>query len=95
MSDSQNNNKSQNGILILIFGILSLVLFAPLGIVAWVMGQKERKLYPNDSLVTAGWILGIIGTSFLILGVFVILILILLFGTIFAGVFKEIIQSVI
>lgn len=57
MSTSQDNCKSPNGILILVFGILSLVLFAPLGIVAWVMGQKERKLYPNDSMVTAGWIL--------------------------------------
>lgn len=95
MSNSQNNNKSQYGILILIFGILSLILFAPLGIIAWIMGQKERKLYPDDSLVTAGWILGIIGTSFLIFGIFVILIIILLFGTLFSGILHEIIRSVI
>ena len=46
MSNLQENKKSQNGVLILVFGILSLVVCAPLGIVAWVMGQKERKLYP-------------------------------------------------
>ncbi len=80
MSNSQNNDKSQNGILILIFGILSLVLFAPLGIVAWVMGQKERKLYPNDSLVTAGWILGIIGTIiFIFFGSIILICLFILF----------------
>ena len=42
MANSQSDNKSQNGTLILVLGILSLVLCAPLGIVAWVMGQKER-----------------------------------------------------
>ncbi len=80
MSNSQNNDKSQNGILILIFRILSLVLFAPLGIVAWVMGQKEKKLYPNDSLVTAGWILGIIGTIiFIFFGSIILICLFILF----------------
>ena len=95
MSNPQLNNKSQNGVLILVFGILSLVVCAPLGIVAWIMGQKERKLFPNDSMVTAGWILGIIGTCLLILTIFVILAYILIFGVFFSGIFKEIIRSYI
>ena len=95
MSNSQLNNKSQNGVIILIFGILSLVICAPLGIIAWIMGQKERKLFPNDSMVTAGWILGIIGTCLFILGILIALVYILLFGIFFSGIFKEIIRSYI
>ncbi len=94
MSNSQINNKSPNGVLILIFGILSFIVCAPLGIVAWVMGQKERKLYPDDSTVTAGWILGIIGTCLFILSI-IITISIILFVILFSGIFKEIINSLI
>ena len=93
MANSQSDNKSQNGTLILILGILSLVLCAPLGIVAWVMGQKERKLYPDDSMVNTGWILGIIGTCLLILSFLILMAYILFFGVLFSGIFKELIKS--
>ena len=93
MSNAQDNTKSQNGVLILVFGILSLVVCAPLGIVAWAMGQKERKIYPNDGNVTAGWILGIIGTCLFIVSILVIIVYVVIFGLFFSGYFKEIIQS--
>jgi|GEM_PF-335644 len=65
------------GALILTLGIISIVLVAiscgpiglPLGIAAWVMGQKDlRKMRENVmddegmGLTQAGWICGIIGT---------------------------------
>ena len=93
MSNLQENKKSQNGVLILVFGILSIVVCAPLGIVAWIMGQKEKKLYPGDSNVTAGWILGIIGTCIFILSIIILLICIFIFGIIFSSFFKEIIRT--
>lgn len=71
---SDGKEKSPNGTMILVLGILSLIVCAPLGIVAWIMGQKERKLYPHDDMVTVGWILGIVGTCLLILGVIVLIV---------------------
>jgi predicted Zn finger-like uncharacterized protein len=66
------------GVLIMVLGIISIVLVAtiflgwlgiPLGICAWVMGQKDlRKMRENImddegmGLTQAGWICGIIGT---------------------------------
>jgi predicted Zn finger-like uncharacterized protein len=66
------------GVLIMVLGIVSIVLVAtiflgflgiPLGIAAWVMGQKDlRKMRDNVmddegmGLTQAGWVCGIIGT---------------------------------
>ena len=52
---------------ILICGILSLVVCAPLGIAAWVMGntymaQCRRMRVQPDGVATAGRICGIVGT---------------------------------
>jgi len=67
--------KPDRGNLILILGILSLVLCAPLGIFAWVMGNKDIKemnaglMNPaGRSTTNAGRICGIIGTALLVLG---------------------------
>lgn len=64
------------GTLILIFGILGLVVFPLFGVAAWVMGSTARAeikaqppgSYVNEGNVTAGWVLGIIATVLLILG---------------------------
>lgn len=68
--------KPHRGTLILVLGILSLILCAPLGIVAWVMGSADLKQIANGTmdpegkqLTTIGRILGIIGTVVLILGI--------------------------
>ncbi|HWV99510.1 MAG TPA: hypothetical protein VNZ64_07420 [Candidatus Acidoferrum sp.] len=68
--------KPHHGTLILVFGILSLVICAPLGIVAWVMGTGDLKQMDSGamdpsgrSLTNAGRICGIIGTILLVLGV--------------------------
>ncbi|SNC65047.1 hypothetical protein SAMN05445756_1238 [Kytococcus aerolatus] len=58
-----------DGIAVLVLGALSLVLFPPLGIIAWWMGGRARRdilrqpgRYRNEGLVTVGWALGIVGT---------------------------------
>jgi hypothetical protein len=63
------------GTTILVLGILSLVLCAPLGLVAWLKGNAAMReirskpgLYSNQGTVQAGRILGAIGTVILFLG---------------------------
>jgi hypothetical protein len=67
--------KPHRGTLILVLGILSLVVCAPLGIAAWVMGNGDLKqidagtMDPSGrSLTNAGRICGMIGTILLALG---------------------------
>lgn len=81
--------KPHRGTLILVFGILSLVICAPLGIAAWVMGSADLKqmdagaMDPTGrSLTNAGRICGIIGT--ILLGLWIVAI-IALFGLGFMG----------
>ena len=64
-----------NGVLILVFGILSIVCCGPLGPVAWIMGNQSLRTLAQPmvdqserGLVTGGRICGIIGTVFLLLG---------------------------
>lgn len=68
--------KPHRATLILVLGILSLVLCAPLGIAAWIMGNGDLKhmdagtMDPSGrSNTSAGRICGIIGTILLIIGV--------------------------
>lgn len=70
--------KPHRGTTILVLGILSLVLCAPLGIAAWIMGNSDLKemdagvMDPSGrSTTSAGRICGIIGTILLIIGVLV------------------------
>jgi len=77
--------KPHRGTLILVFGILSLVLCAPLGIAAWIMGNGDLKqmdagtMDPTGRSVTnAGRICGIIGTILLELGALIWIALITL-----------------
>ncbi len=61
--------KAHRGTLILIFGILSVLACLPLGIAAWVMGQRDLKAMDAGTMdpsgrssTNAGRILGMIGT---------------------------------
>jgi hypothetical protein len=63
---------------VLVLGILSLVVCAPLGIAAWLMGNSDIKemdagvMDPSGrSTTNAGRICGIIGTILLIVGVLI------------------------
>ena len=64
--------------LALILGILSVLVLSILGPFAWWLGGKEKKAIDegrrdpsNRGQAVAGWVLGIIGTIFLIIGVLV------------------------
>ena len=68
--------KPHRGTLILVLGILSLVVCAPLGIAAWIMGSGDLKQMDAGTMdpsgrsnTQAGKICGIIGTILLIIGV--------------------------
>lgn len=68
--------KPHRGTLILVLGILSLVVCAPLGIAAWVMGTGDLKQMDAGTMdpagrgmTRAGKICGMIGTILLILGI--------------------------
>jgi len=68
--------KPHRGTLILVLGILSLIICAPVGIAAWVMGNGDLKqidagaMDPSGRSVTnAGRICGMIATILLGLGV--------------------------
>ena len=61
--------KAHRGTLILIFGILSIFACLPLGIAAWVMGQRDLKAMDAGTMdpsgrsnTNAGRVLGVIGT---------------------------------
>jgi hypothetical protein len=71
---------------VLVLGILSLIVCAPLGIAAWVMGNNDLREMNNGLMdpsgrdsTNAGRICGIIGTALLILW-FVVMIFILVMG---------------
>ncbi|HEY5910131.1 MAG TPA: DUF4190 domain-containing protein [Verrucomicrobiae bacterium] len=70
--------KPHRGTLILVFGILGLVICAPFGIAAWIMGNGDLKqidagaMDPSGrSLTNAGRICGMIATILLAVGVLV------------------------
>ena len=81
------------GVLILVLGILSIIVCAPVGPFAWMMGRGDSKkikaglMDPEGAgLTTAGMICGIIGTIFLALGVvYLVLIVVLGIGLAAAG----------
>jgi len=70
--------KPHRGTLILVFGIVSLVVCAPLGIVAWIMGNNDLREMDSGTMdpagrgnTSAGRICGIIGTVLLVLQVLI------------------------
>jgi hypothetical protein len=70
--------KPHRGTLVLVFGILGLLMCAPLGIAAWVMGNSDLRQMKaglmdptGEGTTNAGRICGMIATILLILGVVV------------------------
>jgi hypothetical protein len=69
-----------------VLGILSLVCCAVFGPFAWVMGSRARRdmadrpeaMWVNQGAVTAGWVCGIIGTVFMILGLLYLVVVLAL-----------------
>lgn len=64
------------GVLILVLGILSLTVCAPLGIAPWIMGSGDLKKMKagvmdpeGKGLTTGGMICGIVSSILLVLGI--------------------------
>ena len=79
--------KPHRGTVILVLGILGIVLCAPLGIVAWVMGSGDLKEMDAGTMdpsgrgnTQAGKICGIIGTILLVIAVIIGFLFVVLFG---------------
>ena len=81
--------KPHRATLILVLGILGLVICAPLGIVAWILGNGDLKemdagtMDPSGrSTTNAGKICGMIATILMIVG---LVVLVFVFGLGFLG----------
>lgn len=80
------------GTTILVVGILSFVVCQLLGPVAWYMGSKARADvqasptgYSNSSLITVGWVLGIVSTGLMIVSVVLVAVYIIFVLFVFAA----------
>ncbi len=76
---------STNAILALVFGIIGFIAFPPLGIAAWILGAREKATIARGQsseagkgIATAGWILGIVDTVLLIIGILIAILVIAL-----------------
>ncbi|MGK0541024.1 DUF4190 domain-containing protein [Propionimicrobium lymphophilum] len=70
---------------VLILGIISLIIFQPLGIVTLIIGNKARKeirqypgAYGKSTMLTVGWGLGIAATVLFCIGIVLLVITIFL-----------------
>ncbi|HAC09550.1 MAG TPA: hypothetical protein DCG14_07835 [Phycisphaerales bacterium] len=75
--------------IVLVLGVLSLVICAPLGIAAWVMGASDLRemdaglrVADGRSTAKAGMICGIIGTVLFVLQVLLGLLFFVFFGVV-------------
>lgn len=73
---------------VFVLGLLSVIGFSIVGPVAWIMGNSARKevrnnpeRYRSGGLLTAGWVMGIIGTCLMgLLVLYIIFVVFLAFG---------------
>ena len=77
--------KPHRGTLILVLGILSIIICAPLGIAAWIMGNADLKAIDAGSmdpegrqLTQVGKILGIIGVVLLVVAIIAFILMTIL-----------------
>jgi uncharacterized Tic20 family protein len=84
--------EDSQAVLALILGIVSVLLLSILGPFAWWLGGKEKKAIDegrrdpaNRGVAVAGWVLGIIGTIFLILAVLGVVFWVVVFGAAIAS----------
>lgn len=75
--------------IVLVLGVLSLIICAPLGIAAWVMGAGDLRemdaglrVADGRSTTKAGMICGIIGTVLFVLQVLLGLLFFVFFGVV-------------
>jgi high-affinity nickel permease len=71
------------GVLILVLGVLSLTSCVPLGIVAWILGNRDLRAMQEGRMETsgrdltqAGKICGIVGTFFFVVVLIVVFVVV-------------------
>jgi hypothetical protein len=87
-SNPANLSEHPNSVLSMVLGIIGVFFFPLLGPVAWYLaakGRRELAAFPGrwrpSGMLTAGFVLGIIGTVFLVLGAMFMLFFIMLIAT--------------
>ena len=87
-----NLSEHPNSVLSMVIGIIGVFFFPLIGPVAWYLAAKGRRdmaAFPGrwrpSGMLTAGFVLGIIGTVFLALGAMFILFFIMIFVTAAGG----------
>lgn len=87
-SNPANLSEHPNSVLSMVLGIIGVFFFPLLGPVAWYLaakGRRELAAFPGrwrpSGMLTAGFVLGIIGTVFLVLGAVFMLFFIMLIAT--------------
>lgn len=83
MTYAQQPENAPGAVAALVLGILSIVICAPCGPFAIWQGRKAEALadqghYGGVGMAKAGWIMGIIGTIFLVLGILWVLFVVVL-----------------
>ncbi len=74
-----SGGQSPQGTTILILGIIGFFCVVT-GIIAWIMGNKEIKLFPNDGNVKAGRLCGMISTILAAVGLVIYIIVVVVFA---------------
>ena len=87
-SNPANASEHPNSVISMVLGIIGVFFFPLLGPVAWYLaakGRRELAAFPGrwrpSGMLTAGFVLGIIGTVFLALGAMFMLFFIMLIAT--------------
>lgn len=87
MTEPARYAEESQATIILVLGILSLVICALLGPVAWIMGNNEvqgidggRRPPENRQMANIGRILGIIATALMVLGILFFIVILVIGG---------------
>jgi hypothetical protein len=75
-SNMNGQLRPHSAITVLVLGILSLVVFPPIGPIAWFIGKNDLKSMrageidrSGEGMTSVGMALGIVGTVFLVIGI--------------------------
>jgi hypothetical protein len=84
--------QNHRGVLILVLGILSLILIPPLGLVPWLMGNRDLNAMDAGTmdpegrgLTQVGKILGIVAVILTVIAVLLFVLMIVFFGLFAVG----------
>ena len=86
------NAAPHRGGLVLTLGLLGVLLFAPVGIVAWILGSKDLAAMrqgnmdnSGEGMTLAGKVLGILATVMFIVGILVVIAAVAIVATSYRG----------